>query len=118
MDSGNFRHIPVVADGKLIGILSDRDIRSHIGHLESTRADAAMTANPVTVDPTTTIEEATRLMLRLRISAVPVVENGTPIGILSTSDVLRAFLEVQRTEEMAQLMRRTVGMWTYVSNNS
>jgi CBS domain-containing protein len=47
MDSGNFRHVPVVKNGKLIGILSDRDLRSHVGHLESTRVDAAMTPNPV-----------------------------------------------------------------------
>jgi acetoin utilization protein AcuB len=35
MDSGNFRHMPVVDDGKLIGILSDRDLRSQVGYLES-----------------------------------------------------------------------------------
>ena len=117
MDSGNFRHVPVVEEGKLIGILSDRDIRSHAGALESTCASAEMTANPVTVDPTTTVEEATRLMLRLKISAVPVVEDGKPVGILTTSDILRAFLDVQRSEELTQLMRQAVALWTYESNN-
>ena len=117
MNSGNFRHVPVVEEGKLIGILSDRDIRSHAGHLESTCASAAMTANPVSVDPTTTVEEAARLMLRLKISAVPVVEDGKPVGILTTSDILRAFIEVQRSEEMTLLMRHAVGLWTYEFNN-
>jgi len=115
MDSGNFRHVPVVdEDGKLIGILSDRDIRSHVGYLESTRVDAVMTLNPVTVTPTTTVEQATRLMLRLKVSAVPVVDQGKPVGVLSTTDILRAFLEVERTEEISELMRKAVGLWTYV----
>jgi acetoin utilization protein AcuB len=117
MDSGNFRHVLVVAEGKLIGILSDRDIRSHAGYLECTCANAAMTANPVSVDPTTTVEEAARLMLRLKISAVPVVEHGKPVGILTTSDILRAFLDVQRSDELTQLMRQAVALWTYESNN-
>ena len=114
MDSGNFRHVPVVEDARLIGILFDRDIRSHVGYLESTRVDAVMTLNPVTVTPTTTVEEAARLMLRLKISAVPVVEDGKPLGVLSTSDILRAFLDVERPEELAELMRKAVGLWTYV----
>ena len=109
MDSGNFRHVPVVEDAKLIGILSDRDVRSHVGYLESTLVDAVMTLNPVTVTPTTTVEEAACLMLRLKISAVPVVEDGKPLGVLSTSDILRAFLDVERSEEMAELMRKAAG---------
>lgn len=115
MDSGNFRHVPVVEDAKLIGILSDRDIQSHVGYLECTRVDAVMTLDPVTVSPTTTVEEAARLMLRLKISAVPVVEDGKPLGVLSTSDILRAFLDVERPEEIVGLMRKTVDLWTYHS---
>ena len=51
MDSGNFRHLPVLEDGRLIGILSDRDMRYHSGYLDSTRVDAAMTPDPVTIAP-------------------------------------------------------------------
>ena len=52
-------------------------------------------------------------MLRLKISAVPVVEDGTTVGILSTSDILRAFLDVERNAAMGELMGKTVGLWTY-----
>jgi CBS domain-containing protein len=48
-------------------------------------------------------------MLRLKISAVPVVVNGKPVGILSTSDILEAFLGIQKSDRMAELLRRTVG---------
>jgi CBS domain-containing protein len=109
MDSGNFRHLPVLEDGRLIGILSDRDMRPHSGYLDSTHVDAAMTSNPVTITSTTTVEEAARLMLRLKISAVPVVDDGKPVGILSTSDILKAFLDVERTQEMAEFLRQAVG---------
>jgi acetoin utilization protein AcuB len=114
MDSGNFRHLPVLEDGKLIGILSDRDIQRHSGYLDSTRVDAVMTSDPVTITATTTVEEAARLMLRLKISAVPVVDDGTPVGILSTSDILRAFLDAERTHEQEELLRQAVRTWRYV----
>jgi CBS domain-containing protein len=71
--------------------------------------NAVMTSDPVTITPTTTVEEAARLMLRLKISAVPVVDDGKPVGILSTSDILKAFLDVARTQEMGQFLRLAVG---------
>jgi acetoin utilization protein AcuB len=117
MDSGNFRHLLVLEDGRLIGILSDRDMRLHSGYLDSTRVDAVMTSDPVTIEPTTTVEEATRLMLRLKISAVPVVDfDRKPVGILSTSDILWAFLDVERSEEMEEFLRQAVVTWTYVES--
>jgi|SRR5208282_348026 len=107
MDSGNFRHLPIVANGKLVGILSYSDIRRN-GPLDAT-VGQAMTPDPVTVTPTTTVEEAARLMLDHKISAVPVVANGKPVGILSTSDILEAFLDIERSEAMANLLGRTIG---------
>ena len=107
MDSRNFRHVPVVEDGKLVGILSNNDIRWH-AHLTSTVAEA-MTPNPITVTAENTVAEAARLMLRLKIGAVPVVENGVPVGIISTSDILQAFLDAAKSEEMTVLLSKTVG---------
>ncbi len=107
MDSGKFRHLLVVDDGKLVGILSNSDIRWH-GHLDAT-VDQAMTTNPATIESTATVEEAARLMLRLKIGALPVVADGKPVGILSTSDILEAFLGIQKSEEMVELLRSRVG---------
>jgi acetoin utilization protein AcuB len=53
-----------------------------------------MTESPLTVSPTTTVEEATHLMLAHQISGLPVLEDGQLVGIITTSDVLQAFLEM------------------------
>ena len=94
MTTGHFRRLPVVHDGTLVGILTDRDVRRHVGVEERTRVAAAMTETPLTVSPLTTVEEAVQLMLRHQVGGLPVVENGKVVGILTTSDVLQAFLEM------------------------
>jgi acetoin utilization protein AcuB len=94
MTAGHFRRVPVVHEGVLVGILTDRDLRRHVGVEERTRVGAAMTETPLTVSPQTTVEEAVQLMLKHQISGLPVVENGKVVGIITTSDVLRAFLEM------------------------
>lgn len=99
MLDGRFRRLPVVENGKLVGILSDRDVRGHMGHLEQTKVNVAMTESPVTVAPLTTLEEATKLLLRHKIDGLPVVEGGKLVGIITTSDVLKAFLDVMGASE-------------------
>jgi acetoin utilization protein AcuB len=94
MTAGRFRRLPVVQDDVLVGILTDRDMRRHVGVEERTRVEAAMTETPLTVSPLTTVEEAVQLMLKYQISGLPVLENGKVVGIITTSDVLKAFLEM------------------------
>src|SRR5208337_792427 len=73
MQAGQFRRLPVVQDGKLVGIVTDRDLRPHLGHEERTRVTAAMTEDLVTVTPATTLEYAAQLMLKRKIGGLPVV---------------------------------------------
>ncbi len=94
MAAGKFRRVPVVQDGVLVGILTDRDLRQYVGVEERTRIEAAMTETPLTIPPTLTVAEATRLMLKHQISGLPVLEGGQLVGIITTSDILRAFLEL------------------------
>jgi acetoin utilization protein AcuB len=94
MLTGHFRHLPVVYEGRVIGMLSDRDLRQYVGAEGQTRVGVAMTENPLTVSPLSTVEEAARLLLQHQISGLPVVEGGTLAGIMTTSDVLQAFLEL------------------------
>ena len=94
MDVGGFRRLPVVHEGRVVGIVTERDVREHGGYLESTKVDAVMKAPVVTVDSKTSVEEAARLMLANKIGGIPVVDAGKLVGIVTTSDLLRAFLSV------------------------
>src|SRR5271166_1479884 len=95
MAQGGYRRVPVVDDDQLVGIISDRDVRAHSGYLESTKITAAMTSDPKTVTPRMSVEDAARLMIEHKIGGLPVVENGKLVGILTTTDVLKAFLKVE-----------------------
>jgi len=95
MDAGHFRRVPVLDNGRLVGILTERDLHDYTGYLESTRVNAAMRTALVTVTPYNTVEDAARLMLKHKIGGLPIVaENGALVGIVTTSDLLRAFLLV------------------------
>ncbi|HVA39435.1 MAG TPA: universal stress protein [Candidatus Binataceae bacterium] len=93
MLSGHFRTMPVLSGGKLAGIITDRDLRRHEGYLDHTEVRLAMTTEVATVAPTSPIHEAAKTLLERKIGALPVVEGERLVGIVSISDVLRAFLE-------------------------
>ncbi len=93
MLSGHFRSMPVLSGGKLVGVITERDLRRHEGYLDHTEVRLAMATEVVTVTPSTPIHEAAKTLLERKIGALPVVEGERLLGIISTSDVLRAFLE-------------------------
>src|SRR6185503_14109219 len=99
------RHLPVVEEGGLVGIVSDRDLRSFgaIGAEAIEQPDEArralaepvtsvMSGGVVTVYPESDVTEAIDLMIEHRIGAIPVVEAGSTrlVGIVSYVDALRA----------------------------
>jgi len=94
MEAGGFRRVPVVDQGRLVGILSDHDIRQHAGHLVHTRVDAAMTQRVVTVTPSTMMERAAHLLLKHKVGGLPVVDGNRVVGIVTTSDILGAFVRM------------------------
>jgi acetoin utilization protein AcuB len=101
------RHLPVVDGGVLVGIVSDRDVRTalpspitepdaeRVAFLDRTPVEAVMKRDPDSIGPLDTVEDAAKLMRRRRIGALPVVDaHGAVLGILSESDVLDAFVEI------------------------
>jgi acetoin utilization protein AcuB len=99
MQKGGFRRLPVVSDGQLVGIITDRDMREHAGYLDRTEVKAVMSKKPITVTPATTVEAAAQLLLKQKIGGLPVVEKGRLVGMITTSDILQAFLDVMGASE-------------------
>lgn len=98
MQREEFLSIPVVANDILVGIVTDRDIRSHADQLEKTTVQSVMALGPVTVSPAMPVEEAARLLLKLGVGALPVVENGRLGGLLSTREVIQTLLNRSRKD--------------------
>ena len=69
--------------------MTDRDLREHHGHLCDTRVTAAVVERPFVVRPDDSIEMAVDVMLAQKIRALPVVDDGRPIGMLTDTDLLR-----------------------------
>ena len=120
MTVNRIRHLPVVDDNySLIGIVTDRDIRSAMPdhHFqESTseqdkdrfsdlRVKDIMTGNPTTISPSYTIQDALLLIQKLRVGALPVVDADNKLtGIISVRDLLRAFINVLGIGEPGTLL--------------
>jgi acetoin utilization protein AcuB len=99
MDKGSFHRVPVVDGGKLVGIVSDRDLRQHTGALARVKVNGAMTTSVVSVTPTTMLEEAANLLVKHKIGGLPVIDRSKLVGIITATDLLRAFSEVLGTAE-------------------
>jgi nucleotide-binding universal stress UspA family protein len=96
MVEAGVRHLPVVDGTRLVGMLSDRDLGAHVGHFAHTRVNAAMTADPATAAPDTTVEDAARVMLARKVRALPVVERQRVVGVLSSTDILEDYVRIAR----------------------
>ena len=105
MDQENIRQLPVTNEKELIGIITDRDIRSFLGgrslsFLEEqevamkTKVGSVMTDKPITLSPDDDLREAVELLLEEKVGGIPVVDPEVGlIGIITYVDVLRCFLE-------------------------
>jgi acetoin utilization protein AcuB len=110
MAANGIRHLPVVeADNQLIGIVTDRDLRSVMPYrlikekgiaqerekLAHLKVEDIMTRNPKTISPMYTIQDALLMIQKEKVGAFPVVDDkGKLQGILSVRDLLRAFINV------------------------
>jgi len=105
MRRGGFRRLPVVEDGKLVGIITDRDLRLAMNSpfvmregwydsylMEHIEVRSCMTPDPVTVEADDDLLDAVRVMRKHKFGGVPVMEAGKLVGILTETDLLN-FLE-------------------------
>ncbi len=104
MKSEGYRHLPIVDDGKLVGIITDRDIRLVMNSpmvlherrqdeelIDTVTAEACMTPNPVTVSPDTPAYRAAEMLSIYKFGALPVVDDDKLVGIITVTDFLDFF---------------------------
>lgn len=112
MRQRGIRHLPVVDDDVLVGIVSDRDLKQAMASpatslethelnylLEALTVDEIMTRAVITIGRTFPIEEAARLMVKEKVSALPVTETGRLVGIVTETDVLEMFVKAMGAGE-------------------
>jgi acetoin utilization protein AcuB len=107
-DNAKFHHLLVIEEGKLFGIISDRDLLRHISPNIGTnnytvkdldtlkkRVHQIVTRKPVTLHPDATIADAVAIFNEQRISCIPIVDNeNVPVGIGSWRDILKNFQKI------------------------
>lgn len=100
---GRFRHLPVVDGDRLVGIVSDRDIRvplflnsreTALQTMEQKQIGQIMRQPVLTASPLMAVEQAAAIMHENKIGCLPVVEGERLVGILTESDIFRIFVEV------------------------
>ena len=107
MRSKNIRRVPVIKNEKLVGIITEKKLLEispspatslsifEINYLLSkTKISELMTKDVITVTPDTLVEIAATKMKEYDIGAIPVVENGKLVGIITESDIFETFIEI------------------------
>lgn len=108
MKQQRFRRLPVLHQGRLVGVITDRDLKEASPSKATTldvhelyyllgelQVKEIMTRNPVTVDMNDTVEHAAQVMLEQTISGMPVLDaHGELVGIITQSDIFRAFMHI------------------------
>ncbi|MCL4803809.1 MAG: CBS domain-containing protein [Anaerolineae bacterium] len=109
------RQLPVLENGKLVGIITDRDVRLVMNSplvlhgrwqdeeiLDNINANTCMTPDPMTVTPDTPAYQAANMLSIYKFGALPVVDDGELVGIITVTDFLNYFA-AQQPEMIDQL---------------
>jgi acetoin utilization protein AcuB len=106
MRDSNIRHVPVVAGTRLVGIITDRDLREALPspattltrgeiayQMATTPIKTCMTTDVVWISPDITILDAARVLVQRTVDCLPVVDHGTLVGVVTAIDCVRALLQ-------------------------
>jgi acetoin utilization protein AcuB len=95
MQQHSIRHLPVVEDNRLVGLVTESSLRPYLSP-EKLRLPLreVMIINPITIDPEASIDEAARLIYKYKIGGLPVISQGKLVGMITITDILEAFIEL------------------------
>lgn len=100
MNEKGIRHLPVLREGKLVGIVTDRDLRLATSALSAapfapgSRVSAIMCQEPLSADPMDPVEDAARTMREKKIGCLPVLSDERIVGIITGIDLLDALMRM------------------------
>jgi len=97
MKKHKIRHLPVINDdGEMVGFITESDLRqfSFPSMVEDIPVHQVMVTNPITIESSTGIDVAAKIIHDNKIGGLPVMDNGVLVGVVTASDVLSAFIEV------------------------
>jgi CBS domain-containing protein len=107
MTLGRVRHFPVLDDGKVVGVVSQRDLykaslgsvmkygeKAQRAFLEGIAVKEVMSDPPITIAPHASVQEAARLMMEKKIGCLPVLEGAKLVGIVTETDMLKLVAEM------------------------
>jgi acetoin utilization protein AcuB len=105
MKAQGYRQLPIIDKGKLVGIVTDRDVRLVMNSpimlhgrwqdediLDNVTAESIMTSNPITVTPDTPAFRAAEMLRTYKFGALPVVDGESLVGIITVTDFLEYFI--------------------------
>lgn len=107
MRQGGFRHMPVVENGRVVGVISERILHmmANISGIDLVTAADVMTKNPYTVESGTSLLRVASDMASRRVGSAIVVRSGEPVGIFTATDALQALIKMlgnQTAEETVE----------------
>ncbi|MGB9711811.1 MAG: CBS and ACT domain-containing protein [Dissulfurimicrobium sp.] len=95
MSRHSIRHLPVVKDGLMQGLVTESNIRQYLypSMLDELTVSNIMILNPITADPNASLDSVARLMQHYKIGGLPVLEKRQLVGIITNTDIVGAFIE-------------------------
>jgi CBS domain-containing protein len=116
MQLGRIRHMPVIDDGKLVGVVSQRDLlaaslsraldfeaQQRRSFMRSVEVGEVMVRNPITISPEASLRAAAALVLRHKVGCLMVVDaTGRPVGLVTETDLLRGVYDEQLVDAVPE----------------